>query len=199
MAIEIGGAPAENLLTNPLGLLYSCHRRITLFLEGMMTVTQAHQGKPLSPQQRQGLSAALRYFREAAPKHILDEEVSLFPRMLEIQDPAMKTVREKLANLRQGHREVEDDHQKVDEWVQRWLDQGDLPRTLHQSLSESLDRLSVFYELHMEIEETEIFPLAEKRLAPGQVAAIGEEMAIRRGLAPDALKQLTDDLKKSSP
>jgi len=42
---------------------------------------------PLTEETRAALESALRYFREAAPKHTADEEESLFPRMRQKRDP----------------------------------------------------------------------------------------------------------------
>ncbi len=198
MAIKIGEKPAESLLNNPLGLLYSCHRRVEHFFNVMVTVTQAAQGGTLSEGQRHALKSALRYFREAAPLHTLDEEESLFPRMLKFQNPKIKTMLDKLEGLKHGHREAEDNHQKIDQWIQEWLNKGTLSEEKVPRLSEYLNRLSDFYQAHILMEETDVFPLAETLLDQSEIGAIGQEMVIRRGLDPDALKQLTEDLKKPS-
>ncbi len=198
MAIKIGEKAAESFLSHPLGLLYSCHRRVEHFLSDVMTMTHVAQGGALSEGQRHVLEAALRYFREAGPKHTLDEEHSLFPRMQRVQEPKMQPVLDKIEELKQGHREADADHQQVDEYVQQWLSQETLPQETAQGLSEVLNRLSDFYQTHIQIEETTIFPLAEKMLDASEIEAIGREMAVRRGLDPDALKQLTEELKKPS-
>ena len=63
-----------------------CHRHIEMFLgalEGVASVID----HPLTEETRAALESALRYFREAAPKHTADEEESLFPRMRQKRDP----------------------------------------------------------------------------------------------------------------
>jgi len=78
MPVQIG-APAHNF-SDPTGLLSDCHRRIEMFLrvlEGVALVID----RPLTGESRSALESALRYFREAAPKHTADEEESLFPRL----------------------------------------------------------------------------------------------------------------------
>jgi hypothetical protein len=44
----------------------------------------------LNEEQRGAFEAALRYFREAAPKHTADEEESLFPRLRRIGAPTYR-------------------------------------------------------------------------------------------------------------
>src|SRR5215469_7184327 len=75
------GAKQESDFTDPIGMLGDCHRRIERFLSVLQTLASQRQGAPLNEQERNALSASLRYFREAAPKHTADEEESLFPRM----------------------------------------------------------------------------------------------------------------------
>ncbi|PYV99204.1 MAG: hypothetical protein DMG89_08830 [Acidobacteria bacterium] len=86
MPVQIG-AQAHNF-SDPTGLLSDCHRRIEMFLrtlEGVASVID----RPLTEETRAALESALRYFREAAPKHTADEEESLFPRMRQKRDPNM--------------------------------------------------------------------------------------------------------------
>src|SRR6266508_6992047 len=80
MPIAIG-QKLESDFRNPLGLLSDCHRRIERFLAVLITISEEAQGKKLNDTQSQQFEAGLRYFREAAPKHTLDEEESLFPRL----------------------------------------------------------------------------------------------------------------------
>jgi hypothetical protein len=73
MPVQIG-AQAHNF-SDPTGLLSDCHRRIEKFLrvlEGVASVID----HPLPEEFRAALKSALRYFREAAPKHTADEEDS---------------------------------------------------------------------------------------------------------------------------
>ena len=80
MPLAIGQA-TESDFSNPLGMLSDCHRRIARFLETLISVTENARGSDLNDEQREALESALKYFREAAPKHTADEEDSLFPRV----------------------------------------------------------------------------------------------------------------------
>jgi len=76
MPVVIGAKP-ENSFAEPIGLLEDCHRRIERFLS---VLAQLSGQVSLTADQRASLETALRYFREAAPKHTADEEETLFPR-----------------------------------------------------------------------------------------------------------------------
>src|SRR6202051_4820731 len=75
------GAKRESDFTDPIGMLGDCHRRIEMFLNMLVRVAEQAHGEALNEEQRGALETALRYFREAAPKHTADEEERLFPRL----------------------------------------------------------------------------------------------------------------------
>src|SRR5688572_25428781 len=95
MPIQIGQKPSPTF-HQPLELLSDCHRRVENFLGTLIIVAEQARGAELNPHQREGLETALRYFREAAPKHTADEEESLFARMRELGGEA---TREALAKI----------------------------------------------------------------------------------------------------
>ena len=78
MPIRIG-ARKESDFTDPIGMLGDCHRRIERFLSVLVKLASDRPGVALDEREGDALSASLRYFREAAPKHTADEEESLFP------------------------------------------------------------------------------------------------------------------------
>src|SRR3954449_12487157 len=86
MPVVIGAKPESNF-TDPIGLLTDCHRRIERFLSVLVQVTAQANGGALTQEQRRGLDTALRYFRDAAPKHTADEESTLFPRLRLLDHP----------------------------------------------------------------------------------------------------------------
>ena len=73
------GAKQESDFNDPIGLLGDCHRRIEHFLSMLVTVANQAHGTRMTCDQQLALETALRYFREAAPRHTADEEESLFP------------------------------------------------------------------------------------------------------------------------
>src|SRR5262245_32786794 len=138
MPIKIGQKP-ESDIRNPLGLLTDCHRRIELFLHLLKAVSEDRQGKQLQEESRQHLDLALRYFREAAPKHTLHEEESLFPRL-----PAhlSSTTLAVLDKLQIDHTDADAKHQQIDALGGKWLVEGSLSQAEIQMLIWLLNNLA---------------------------------------------------------
>lgn len=137
----------------------------------------------MAPAEREALESALRYFREAAPKHTLDEEESLFPRMRRLSNRPAQAALDRLDALEEDHRRSVEGHEKVERLGRLWLKEGRLSEERVRRLAETLDRLSDIYQKHIHTEETDIFPLAGKTLGPSDLEEIGREMAARRGFA----------------
>ena len=70
----------------------------------------------------------------------------------------------------------------IDSLGKLWLENGLLPAAQHDQLNLVLNRLSAMYERHIMLEDSELFPLAEKVLRTEDLASIGREMAERRGV-----------------
>jgi hemerythrin-like domain-containing protein len=181
MLVRIGEKP-ESDFTQPLGLLSDCHKRIRYFLNMMVAVAGEAGDAPLAQEQRRYLENALRYFREAAPKHTADEEQSLFWRMRYIASSRVDEVLSKMEDLEADHRWADRQHSDVDAIVRKWITEGVLPETDRSLLKTLLSELSGLYDRHIALEETEIFPLAEAILPEEEKRAIGCEMAQRRGI-----------------
>src|SRR3954466_3949201 len=96
--IVIGAKPESNF-TDPIGLLTDCHRRIERFLSVLVQVAAQAKGGPLTEEQRHGLDTALRYFRDAAPKHTADEESTLFPRLRRVDSPELHAAFARMESL----------------------------------------------------------------------------------------------------
>ena len=187
MPITIG-KKVENDFSNPLGLLSDCHRRIEQFLDALIKVTNQARGAVLNDDQRNGLEVALRYFREAAPKHTRDEEESLFPRMLASTDERAKRAMSLLEELHADHEVADAAHKEVEALGSRWLSESVLSRESTDRLAELLDRLHSIYRNHIAVEDNEVFPLAGHVLTDADLAAVGREMAARRSVDMSALK-----------
>lgn len=187
MPIAIGRS-VEADYSDPLGLLGNCHLRIKKFLRVMIDVTKQARGQALSEEQRTALGAALSYFREAAPKHTLDEEESLFPRMRATTNPEVKAALDGLDVLHQDHEIAGAAHAEVGSLAGRWLADGTLSNEAAARLSELLERLDALYQKHIAIEDDQIFPLAGRVLNPSELLMVGREMAKRRGVDFEAIR-----------
>jgi hemerythrin-like domain-containing protein len=181
MPIAIG-QKLESDFRNPLGLLSDCHRRIERFLDGLIAISEEAQGNKLDDVQRQQFEVGLRYFREAAPKHTLDEEESLFPRLRLHKDGESLTALALLDGLHADHTDAEIKHERVDDLGRAWIaDQGLSPDDSRILIS-LLEGLRTIYEKHIALEDNELFPLAGRILDRAELEAIAHEMAARRGL-----------------
>lgn len=181
MPVMIGAKP-ESLFTDPVGLLMDCHRRIERFLSVLVQVSARTQGGPLTSAQRTALDTALRYFREAAPKHTADEEQTLFPRLRSLDLPEVKAVLAQVNRLEREHTQAETSHAEIDRLGQEWLAAGWLPPASGARFSALVAGLADLYREHIAVEEREVFPVASAALGKRQRDAMGGEMAARRGL-----------------
>jgi hemerythrin-like domain-containing protein len=180
MPVQIGASSAS--FSNPTGLLSDCHRRVEMFLNVLISVAEtAHQ--ELTPENKASLENALRYFRDAAPKHTADEEVSLFPRLRKIDDPALQAALRELDALEHDHRWAEPLHARVDELALEYLRDGKLNAEPARELQQALAQLASMYARHIQREEVEVFPLAAQLLSPEQKKEIALEMSARRNPA----------------
>jgi hemerythrin-like domain-containing protein len=181
MPIAIGQR-LESDFRNPLGLLSDCHRRIERFLDGLIAISEEAQGNKLSDVQRQQFEDGLRYFREAAPKHTLDEEESLFPCLRLHKDGESLTAFALLDGLHADHIEAEIKHQRVDDLGRAWIADQVLSSDKTRTLLSLLKDLRATYEKHIAVEDNQLFPVAGRILDRAELEAISQEMAARRGL-----------------
>src|SRR4051812_5999561 len=123
--IKIGQRP-DHTFDEPLGVLSDCHRRLEHFLRTFIAVAEHARGGPLAPAHRADLESALTYFATAAPRHTLDEEQSLFPRLRACAHPLAARALETVARLERDHDDAEHHHAAVDRLVRRRL-AGDAP------------------------------------------------------------------------
>jgi hemerythrin-like domain-containing protein len=169
--------------TEPLGLMADCHRRVEQFLDILLRVSERAGGGPLDGEQARAMETALRYFDLAAPRHTADEEQSLFPLLRQLADPQVKMVLERIENLEWEHRAAEGAHAEVRQWCQRWLEAGQLAPAQQRRLVKVLRTLKSLYRQHIQVEEREVFPLAQRLLSDEQIEQLGRQMAQRRGVS----------------
>ncbi len=179
MAVRIGAS--SHGFSNPTGFLSDCHRRIEMFLGALEAVAKALD-RPLAEGERKSLDAALRYFRESAPKHNADEEESLFPRLRRIRDPQAQQAVEKLETLEREHRWAEPLHAEIDRLGQICLSGRELSAEAVRNFREAVSQLGAMYRTHIAAEENVVFHAASLVLSAADQAAIAKEMEARRSL-----------------
>jgi len=181
MFLQIGGK-LESDFTQPLGMLSDCHKRIQHFLHILVTTAGQAGDAPLTHGQHGILDSALRYFRDAAPKHTADEEQSLFPRMRGVDSARVRETLSRMQGLEADHKQAVQRHAEVDAIVLKWMTEGVLADGQRELLKTILNDLSGLYHSHIALEESEIFPLAKAILPEAEKQAMGREMAQRRGI-----------------
>ncbi len=183
MNLQIGQAPSPTF-AEPLALLSDCHRRVEYFLGLLDHLGRTAGGEILSLAEREALSTALRYFREAAPRHTADEEDSLFPRLRRSAHPQAETVIARIKALESDHAVAGPDHNLVESAGQAWLAAGHLSATGRAAFTQAVTRLRALYHPHIALEDGEVFPAAAVILSAAELHQVGAEMAERRGVTP---------------
>ena len=173
------GAKLESDFTDPIGLLGDCHRRIERFLGVIVALAKQAGGAELDAEQRRALDVALRYFQQAAPPHVADEEESLFPRLRQSGSAAAV---EALRRLEQDHQTIEPWHAELDRLGRKWLADGRLEAPSAARFESLARQLQGVYQPHIAVEDQELFPQARQLLGGEQLRAIAREMADRRGI-----------------
>jgi hemerythrin-like domain-containing protein len=181
MPIAIGAT--VNTFANPIDMLSDCHRRIERFLQTLLTIATQAVGGPLNSERRHALETALRYFREAAPKHTADEEEDLFPMLRRLAKPRVSQLLAEVAGLEADHHTADIWHREADEICRRWLRDNRLSAPDTTRLQQILASLSDLYRAHIAAEEERIFPLAQAELSASEKQALGRHMAARRQLS----------------
>ena len=179
MPVQIGAK--AHPFSDPTGLLSDCHRRIEMFLGALEEVASVID-RPLTEETRAALESALRYFREAAPKHTADEEESLFPRLRRNRDANVEAGIKSLEPLERDHLLAGSLHAEMEELGQRYLSAGSLESTGVEAFRKAIASLASIYKQHISIEDDLVFPLAKRLLSVADKAAIADEMAARRKL-----------------
>ena len=177
MPVQIGVGVHD--FSDPTGFLSDCHRRIEMFLGALEAVAKVID-RPLTEEIRGALDGALRYFREAAPKHNADEEESLFPRMRRIENPDIRSALAKLEKLEEEHRWAAPLHAEVERMGRVCLSGGKLSQAEIESFRGAVSGLASMYREHIRLEDELVFPAAARLMSASDRAAIGDEMAGRR-------------------
>ena len=177
MPVQIGAQ--THSFSDPTGLLSDCHRRIEMFL-GSLERVAVLLDTPLQPETGAALEAALRYFRDAAPKHTADEEESLFPRLRGLAHPQVDAAIRQLDPLERDHERANSLHAEVDQLGRHCLQQGVLRPEEAKRFRELVSQLASIYSQHIRIEDEVVFPIAGRALSSTEKSAIAAEMADRR-------------------
>ncbi len=154
-------------------LLLECHARIRHFV----TLAQVAATRTDAPAEQiaEACASVLRYFTQALPLHVADEEESIVPR-LKGQSAELDRA---LARMERQHREHEPKLSatlRAAEAVQH----GPHDAASRHELANRAKLLEQDFDEHLALEESVIFPAIRGLLSPEQQASILEELRGRR-------------------
>lgn len=162
----------------PFEMLQACHERVQRMNALLLRLARHLPEHGADADARQAATDVLRYFEQAGPAHHEDEERHLFPALLARGDAAAAVV---VQRLQADHSAMHDRWQQVRADLQE-VAQGHWPPADPQTALLRWQAHADHYAAHIELEEQQAYPAAQALLdAPAQ-AAMGQEMAQRRGV-----------------
>jgi iron-sulfur cluster repair protein YtfE (RIC family) len=175
MLVGIGRAPAA---TDLLGSLRACHARIRHF--GALAAKLAAAGDAPAAQIRDAASEVRRYFVEALPLHVADEEQTLAP-LLRGREPALDEALDRMAREHGGH---EAPLAKLVALCERLERAPEERSALEAELAGVVGPLRADLEEHLAAEESVVLPAIGRLLGPDEQARARAAMAARRSPTP---------------
>ncbi|MCW5610331.1 MAG: hemerythrin domain-containing protein [Rubrivivax sp.] len=175
-ALTLNSPPSAGF-DEPFGMLVACHERVQRMLALLSRLADHLPAQGPDGPARQAAADVMRYFDRAAPAHHEDEERHVFPRLRaaggaaaaladELHEEhtrmaaAWQALRADLLGVAAGALPADG----TGGWRARW---------------QAFDRL---YRGHIEREEAAAYPAARALLPAAELAAMGAEMARRRGV-----------------
>ena len=167
---------------DPLGMLYACHGRIERQLATLDRLQRHLPEHGCDVDARGAARGILRYFDTAAPNHHADEEASIFPRLRSALPGRAEAL---LSDLAREHAAL------AAHWRHLRPLLAGIAAGAHANLSpKDVADVRAAYAAHIAREEAELIPLAARTFDAAILAAIGSEMAARRGIDPKAPARL---------
>ncbi len=163
----------------PLEMLAACHARMQQQFELLQRLLRHLQEHGADSQAGEACERIQRYFETAARDHHQDEEQDLLPALLEAMAGSDAVcIRDIIARLGAEHRVLE----------QRWLALRDSLQAVQAGDASALQPQQVqafvaAYRQHIDYEQAEVLPMAERLLDDEQLQRIGRAMRLRRGAA----------------
>lgn len=161
----------------PLEMLAACHGRVQAQCASLRRLA-AHLARRGADRQAQDAAAAvMRYFDTSAVHHHADEEVDLFPALIEsMAGSDAVCVRELTASLAAEHRELEQRWRALRRRLEQ-VTRADAAALPDDEVQDFID----LYERHIAREEAELLPMAGRLLGVAELDRIGLAMRARRG------------------
>lgn len=168
---DLSTAPGPSF-NQPLDMLLGCHARILKFCDQLERLAEHLDKQGVNQEARESAEAIARYFNTAGKLHHEDEEQNLFPVLLEL-DPTLASHIDKLLA---DHRELDNTWNFL-ATVLAELDDVDF--NLFHSLARGFIERN---RNHVELENRELIPAAQRLMDAQQLETLGRAMAQRRNV-----------------
>jgi hemerythrin-like domain-containing protein len=171
MYVQIGSRKEPS---DVVDLLLECHERIRTFIGLTSKLGKAQE--PTVDEIRDAASRISRYFSEALPLHVADEEESILPRLAR-RNPELDLA---LAKMRNEHVEHQGRLQLLLNTCNTLKSSPEMFGSLRDTLSAAASALDKQYAEHLDEEERVILPAIRALLPHDQKTAIESELRSRR-------------------
>ncbi len=164
----------------PFEMLGACHERVRRTLALMQRLVAHVQAHGVDANARSAAGDVWRYFEVAGPAHHEDEERHVIPLLLASGD----------ATLMAAARQMRAYHERMDAvWATLSMRlrllrdgaDGAMPGDALARLAEEVRQFVAIHDTHVPLEDAVAFPAARSRTNAAGQAAMGAEMAARRG------------------
>ena len=161
----------------PIAMLKECHRKVHDQCQTLQRLESHLVSHGSDQAAAQAAAAIVRYFDMAGPLHHADEEEDVLPALFESAAGADAVRLREMADTLQA------DHTALN---QQWAALRQVLSAIVQGQAVRLNGVDVrafvsHYRAHIDFEESQVFPMAERLLAMDTMAAIGLSMRRRRG------------------
>jgi len=164
----------------PFDMLEACHERVHRMVALLQRLQKHVELQGCDAQARQAAVDVMRYFDIAAPLHHQDEELHVFPLLMQQPDAVLhRTVQ----NLMDQHRSMERAW-TVMRSVLEELSHGDSNQPFAALREEDVKMFAALYVQHIDLEELVAYPAARTKMTPQSLRAASEDMMCRRGVKP---------------
>lgn len=166
----------------PLEMLAACHIRIRRQCETLQRLVTHLAQHGCDADARSAAGNIMRYFDTAAVHHHADEEEDLFPAMLESMGGSDAVcIRDMTRALAAEHRHLETAWRALRKVLVQ-IEAGGPASLAAATVASFTDA----YARHMQIEEDEVLPMADRLLSQHDIERIGRAMRRRRGIPDNA-------------
>lgn len=175
MDILFASAPSFD---QPLAVLKHCHDRIRKQLSTLEKLLPHLEQHGADAEAQKAVLAVLKYFQNAAPLHHEDEEVDLLPTLVQTAQAAdAELLATLLPKILQQHEHM------AAQWHSLEVQLSLIATGSAAALSHSeVAAFQAIYQEHIQIEETQIAPMAMRLFSAEQMHKLGQAMQTRRGV-----------------